>query len=371
MVVVSPHGLPQVVATLCVMVGLVMLATTTGMTAAMIGTQAMLVQQDSRGQVLLTGKATYDLPLYVAPVIDVQELFNVKKIRATVPHPEVSHNVITSFHITRVTKVNSTAIVFYALGGAQIRVWNGITTVRFSANGPDIPVCSANVTCAAFQVDSSTLVEKYVAEAEASLTQFSEGRRQLAEACVDPLSVAQRTVMQTAATDKCSAQCENTCPWSSDGVCTDGGNGSINAGKHDPFYCFYGTDCADCGARPGMETGCLLLSNQAKFGAKADALASCQHSPSPGSLPPSVPPSPSPPPPSPPPPSPSPPPPSPSPPPPSPSPPPPSPSPPPPSPPPSPPSPSPPPPSPSPPPPSPSPPPPSPSLTATVTVATP
>ena len=228
-------------AALIVTAGLVVIATTTGVTAgmaAMIGTQALLVQQgkaehpkanDGHGHVLLTGAATYDLPLYVAPVLDVEELFSVDKIRVTVPDPEVSQNVVTSFHITRVTKVNSTAVVFHALGGEQIRVWNGVTTVRFSADGPDIPVCSANVTCAAFQVDSATQADKYIAEAEASLVQFSEGRRRLAEACLDPLSPEKRTEFQSAAADKCAATCENTCRWASDGVCSDGGNSSINA----------------------------------------------------------------------------------------------------------------------------------------------
>ena len=268
-----------------------------GVTAAMIGTQAMLVQQggtdhpkanDGRGHVLLTGAATHDLPLYVAPVLDVEELFSVDKIRVTVPDREVSQNVVTSFHITRVTKVNSTAVVFYALGGAQIRVWNGVTTVRFMADGPDIPVCSANVTCAAFQVDSLALAEKYIAEAEASLLPFSEGRRRLAEACIDPLTPERRTDMQATANTKCAETCENTCRWPSDGVCSDGGEGSVNEGNS-PFYCFYGTDCADCGSRPSLDTDCLLLSNQAKLDKKLDTLStpSCDT--------PAAPPSPSPP----------------------------------------------------------------------------
>ena len=286
-------------AALFVTASLVVIATTTGVTAAMIKMQAVPVpvQQDGTqhpkandglGHVLLTGAATYDLPLHVAPVLDMEELFSVEKIRVTVPDREVSQNVVTSFHITRVTKVNSTAVVFYTVGDEQIRVWNGITTVRFSANGPDIPVCSANVTCAAFQVDSLALAEKYIAEAEASLLPFSEGRRRLAEACFDPLTPEQRTDMQTTANAKCAETCENTCRWSSDGVCSDGGEGSVNEGNS-PFYCFYGTDCADCGSRPSLDTDCLLLSNQAKLDKKLDTLStpSCDT--------PAAPPSPSPP----------------------------------------------------------------------------
>merc|ERR1711957_733712 len=41
----------------------------------------------------------------------------------------------------------------------------------------DIPVCSANVTCAAFEVDSSALAAKYTAEADALLAPFVARRR--------------------------------------------------------------------------------------------------------------------------------------------------------------------------------------------------
>ena len=98
--------------------------------------------------------------------------------------------------------------------------------------------------------------------------------------------------------------CTDTCKWSSDGLCDDGGPGSQYP------WCAYGTDCTDCGVR---------------FAAPSSPPRAPDPLPPPPPLP-SPPPSP----PSPPPPSPSPPPPSPSPPPPSPSPPPPCPSPPPP-----------------------------------------
>ena len=76
------------------------------------------------------------------------------------------------FRISSVEKINSTAVVFHALGGEQIRAWNGVTTVRLSDSGPEIPVCSANVTCAAFQVEGAELAEKYLAQAEALLVPF-------------------------------------------------------------------------------------------------------------------------------------------------------------------------------------------------------
>ena len=166
---------------------------------------------NAKGEIVLTGVATHDLPLFVAPVLPLKELFSVDTIHVTLPGStagptevgssdeannevgsgeaisEVVPSEINSFRISRVQKINSTAVVFHALGGEQIRVWNGVTTVRLSATGPEIPVCSANVTCAAFQVEGAELAEKYLAEAEALLLPFEEGRRRLDEQCRDPL----------------------------------------------------------------------------------------------------------------------------------------------------------------------------------------
>ena len=137
------------------------------------------------GQVVGTRAATHDLPLLVAPVLPDAELFSVETIRLTLPGPPAE---INSFRISRVQKVNSTAVVFHALGGEQIRVWNGVATVRLSATGPEIHVCSADVTCAAFQVEGAELAKKYLAEAEALLEPFAEGRRRLSHKCTSGVS---------------------------------------------------------------------------------------------------------------------------------------------------------------------------------------
>merc|ERR1719469_1056813 len=145
---------------------------------------------DANGKVVGTRVATHDLPLLVAPVLPLEELFSVETIRVTLPgsapgpievgsgeaNNEVGPGVVNSFRISRVEKVNSTAVVFHAVGGEQIRVWNGVTTV-WNGISAEIPVCSANVTCAAFQVEGAELAEKYLAEAEALLAPFEEGRR--------------------------------------------------------------------------------------------------------------------------------------------------------------------------------------------------
>eukprot|EP00964_Phaeocystis_antarctica_P020939 scaffold11587_cov56-Phaeocystis_antarctica.AAC.2 len=163
---------------------------------------------NSNGEVVGTRMATHNLPLIVAPVLPDDELFSVETLRVTLPGSttgpaevtnsgeavngevgsgeainEVGPGVVNSFRISRVEKVNSTAVVFHALGGEQVRVWNGVTTVRLSATGPEIPVCSANVTCAAFQVEGAELAEKYLAQAEALLVPFEKGRRRLATRC--------------------------------------------------------------------------------------------------------------------------------------------------------------------------------------------
>ena len=166
---------------------------------------------NANGEVVLTGVAPHNLPLIVAPVLPDVELSSVETIRVTLPGStagpaEVSSDEATNeagsgetineigpsevnwFRISRVQKINSTVVVFHALGGEQIRVWNGVTTVRLSATGPEIPVCSANVTCAAFQVEGAELAEKYLAEAEALLVPFEEGRRRLVVTCRDARS---------------------------------------------------------------------------------------------------------------------------------------------------------------------------------------
>ena len=64
--------------------------------------------------------------------------------------------------------------------------------MRLSATSAEIPVCSANVTCAAFQVEGGKLAAKYLAEAEALLVPFEEGRRRLDEQCRNPFTYAGR-----------------------------------------------------------------------------------------------------------------------------------------------------------------------------------
>jgi len=130
----------------------------------------------------------------LAPVLSDDELFSVETIRVYGSLQESAGpaegdsgeaineaipGVVNSFRISRVEKVNATAVVFHALGGEQIRVWNGETTVRLTALGPEIPVCSANVTCAAFQVDGAELTEKNLTDAKALPVPFAEGRRRL------------------------------------------------------------------------------------------------------------------------------------------------------------------------------------------------
>ena len=167
---------------------------------------------NAKGEIVLTGVATHDLPLIVAPVLPLKELFSVETIRVTVPGSTAgpadvgsgeaineagpSVTSIRMFRISGVEKINSTVVVFHALGGEQIRVWNGATTVRLSVTGPEIPICSANVTCAAFQVKGAELAEKYLTEAEALLEPFAEGRRRLAEQCIDPFGWTERDVAQ-------------------------------------------------------------------------------------------------------------------------------------------------------------------------------
>ena len=272
---------------------IVVIATTTGMAAAMISTPAMLVQHeterpkanDGHDPLVPTGEATYKLPLIVAPTLDERALFSAKTVSVKIFDLEFGKKVSASLRISRVTKINETAVIFHAEDDnrAEVRVMNGVTTARLTSDGPFMPVCSADVTCAAFQVDSAN-VEKLLADTEVNLKNFSEGRRRLDEACrldqpvFDPLPGQERTRMQSVAQKKCAPLCQDTCPTASDGICSDGGNHSINPGKEGRFYCAYGTDCADCGARPNDDLDCLILSGQVTMSEQISELSNLSSS---------------------------------------------------------------------------------------------
>jgi len=270
---------------------------------------------NAKGEVVGTRVATHNLPLIVAPVLPDDELFSVETLRVTLPGSttgpaelvsgkainetvgsgetinDFGPSVVRMFRISGVEKVNSTAVVFHALGGEQIRVWNGVTTVRLSATGPEIPVCSANVTCAAFQVEGAELAEKYLAQAEALLVPFEEGRRQLAEACLDPFTYAGRDAAQVAATDRCQpttvAACrtlalKNGLTWHGSGAyryfgCyafAENGKAYFGTGGNDAqkLQAIEGRAGYWTPLRvPSLDTGCLLLSNQAKLEAKLES----------------------------------------------------------------------------------------------------
>ena len=138
---------------------------------------------DSHGNVMLTGTATNTLPLYVAPVLSDEELISVGKIHVRVPNSEFALNVVSFFTIVRLDKVNSTVLIFHALGGEQIRIVNGVTTIRLSPTGIDFPICSESVSCAAFEVDNPMLAEKYMAKAEAVLAPFAYAKMSHEAAC--------------------------------------------------------------------------------------------------------------------------------------------------------------------------------------------
>ena len=81
---------------------------------------------DGNGNVLQMGPvATYPVPLYAATVLPDEVLFKVDELRVTLPNTEFDENAVNSFRISRVEKVNSTVVVFYAVGGEQVRVVNG------------------------------------------------------------------------------------------------------------------------------------------------------------------------------------------------------------------------------------------------------
>jgi hypothetical protein len=196
--------------------------------------------------------------------------------------------------------------VFHALGGEEIRVWNGVTTVRLAATGPEISICSADVTCAAFQVEGAELAEKYLAEAETLLEPFAEGRRRLAEDCLNPYGAVGRDTAQTAAEDRCNPNpvitTADDCKRAAEKI---GGRYTGSFAEVEPYYgCFQVSGAYTNGAKVllfgtggnlaqmtredfsdvytlwwlqrfvnvNLDADCLLLSNQAKLASMLKAL---------------------------------------------------------------------------------------------------
>jgi hypothetical protein len=67
-----------------------------------------------------------------------------------------------------------------------------------------------------------------------------------------PMTHTPTPVPTTEAPAVAIAYCTNTCPWPNDGSCDDGGGGG-------PQFCDYGSDCGDCGPRPGPNPGPTCL----------------------------------------------------------------------------------------------------------------
>eukprot|EP00966_Prymnesium_polylepis_P047392 1096936-Prymnesium_polylepis.1 len=51
-----------------------------------------------------------------------------------------------------------------------------------------------------------------------------------------------------------ATRCSETCGSASDGICDDGASGAVEPGSACHLGCAFGTDCADCGARPDQFT---------------------------------------------------------------------------------------------------------------------
>ena len=63
------------------------------------------------------------------------------------------------------------------------------------------------------------------------------------------LLLATATAQGTGATGATGIICSNTCATANNGICEDGGSGSVGTPAQNLGMCQFGTDCNDCGDR--------------------------------------------------------------------------------------------------------------------------
>jgi hypothetical protein len=156
--------------------------TTTATSAGLLGVKGT----DS---IAKTAIATEDVPLLVAPVLDLDTLSKVKEIKVKYAEQgDESHMVEAQMAIVAVRKHNATFVEFVSdVPGETIEVLNGLASLsRFPTEANELAypvretICSANATCSAFKasgIDVDTAFE--LAKAELDKAGFGDRARRL------------------------------------------------------------------------------------------------------------------------------------------------------------------------------------------------
>ena len=150
---------------------------------------------DNNDGVIQTGDAAFRVPLLAAPTLPLNLLQTIDLMTMTVPI-YASNGTVTGTHlraekVSSVDVINDVRITFNLATGDYIQIWDGdadIYEVDPNGNVRNYPLCTTDVTCAAFEVSSASNADAYLATAQAALEAagFSitsaSGRRRLEEA---------------------------------------------------------------------------------------------------------------------------------------------------------------------------------------------
>jgi hypothetical protein len=144
-----------------------------------------LLEVKGSDMVAKTAIATQDVPLVVAPALDLETLSNVKSLKLT--YNDFSNVVETQLFVVGVRKHNVTFVEFITnVAGETVEVLNGVASlVRYPTDAQGqrpsrFNICSANATCSAFRasgIDADAALDQARADLEAS--GFGDAARRL------------------------------------------------------------------------------------------------------------------------------------------------------------------------------------------------
>ena len=190
-----------------------------------VGAGIMRVQGSE--EIAKTAEATVKVPLVAAPMLPFDLLDNLKSVRVT------RDDGVTARHgVTGYDWASNVSMTFrLASCGDLLVLHSGTATLRL-ASGAEHTVCAADATCSAFTVADSALdVDALLAAVTDALPKEDRRRsRMLSGGC-------------GAGGGGGETACYESCYYSSDGDCDDGGVGAEYSA------CAHGSDCYDCGPR--------------------------------------------------------------------------------------------------------------------------
>jgi len=156
---------------------------------------------NSNDEILGTAEALVSLPLFVAPILPMEQLSKVKSI--AVSYEENGASIMEILKISGVRLYSDTKIHFIAETGRQLHIDGGKANVYEYAAGTKIPlaiynVCEADVSCSAIKAAAED-EDALVAEANAALVEAgypalnyspeNKNGRRLEESCTDTVGV--------------------------------------------------------------------------------------------------------------------------------------------------------------------------------------